>query len=235
MCTVSWAAEDDGYDLFFNRDEMITRGIAEPPSRFERNGVAFLAPIDSDAGGSWIGVNEFGLAVCLMNGYGSFPARSGFFVSRGFLVLDMMDCDSQESIEERLAKTILASYRAFTLVAIESGKGVLTCDWDGTRVNVNRDAVCPLISSSIQFPKILEHRKQQFANLPEQGAEFLCKFHRSHEPERGPLSVCTHRGDASTVSLSHLRVAEKSIDYFYTPGAPCQYDFLPPVSLARIR
>ena len=32
-------------------------------------GVSFVAPIDGDHGGSWIGVNQFGLTLCLLNRY----------------------------------------------------------------------------------------------------------------------------------------------------------------------
>ncbi len=69
MCTVTWLQRDDGYEVFCNRDELRTRKPAQPPRLDERNGVRYLAPVDADAGGAWVGVNEFGLTLCLVNHY----------------------------------------------------------------------------------------------------------------------------------------------------------------------
>ena len=57
------------YHLFFNCDELRTRGPALPPRMHEARGLRFLAPIDTDAGGSWLGVNELGLSIGLVNYY----------------------------------------------------------------------------------------------------------------------------------------------------------------------
>ncbi len=62
MCTVSWIHEEGGYQLFSNRDETYTRKPALPPSAREQRGVRFIAPIDGDQGGSWIGVSAAGYA-----------------------------------------------------------------------------------------------------------------------------------------------------------------------------
>ncbi len=79
MCTVSWRAARDGYDLFFNRDELHTRAPELPPALSERDGVRFLAPRDGDHGGTWLAVNEHGLTVCLLNDYANpwRPAAGG--------------------------------------------------------------------------------------------------------------------------------------------------------------
>src|SRR5258707_15575033 len=110
MCTATWIRTRDGYELFFNRDELATRKPALPPAAREREGVRFLAPEDGDAGGTWIGVNERAIAVGLANGtepeqsLDDFDAgrRPGIeiverllwlrtsFRSRGLLVLDLL-------------------------------------------------------------------------------------------------------------------------------------------------
>jgi hypothetical protein len=66
MCTVSWVHQKDGYQLLSNRDEKHTRKPALAPSLRQQRQVRFLAPIDGDQGGSWIGVNQFGLSLCLL-------------------------------------------------------------------------------------------------------------------------------------------------------------------------
>ncbi|NKB23842.1 MAG: hypothetical protein GKR87_05585 [Kiritimatiellae bacterium] len=61
MCTVTWLHDTHRYEVFFNRDEQRTRLPASPPQIRIRNHMKYMAPIDEQAGGSWIGVNEGGL------------------------------------------------------------------------------------------------------------------------------------------------------------------------------
>src|ERR1041384_8245608 len=68
VCTVSWVHQPGGYHLLCNRDEKRTRGAAFAPQVLERGGVRYIAPIDSECGGTWLSANEFGLSVCLLNG-----------------------------------------------------------------------------------------------------------------------------------------------------------------------
>ena len=63
MCTVTWIRVAGGYELFCNRDERLERGPELPPSVLERAGVHLVAPRDSDFGGTWIAVNEHGIAL----------------------------------------------------------------------------------------------------------------------------------------------------------------------------
>ena len=81
MCTVSWTREPDGYHLLANRDEKRTRAIAQPPRVRRHFGVRYLAPTDTDHGGTWIAVNEYGIAACLLNR----PGLTRGVQSRGLL------------------------------------------------------------------------------------------------------------------------------------------------------
>ena len=90
MCTVSWFHEPGGYQLFCNRDEKLSRKKALEPRQWTREGVRFTAPIDAEAGGAWIALNEFGVSLCLLNGgEGPGPHREARR-SRGLLVLDLI-------------------------------------------------------------------------------------------------------------------------------------------------
>ena len=60
MCTLSWLTTEAGYSVFCNRDERKTRPVAVPPAILRTGGVAYIAPIDPEGGGSWIAVNEQG-------------------------------------------------------------------------------------------------------------------------------------------------------------------------------
>jgi phosphate starvation-inducible protein PhoH len=53
-------------------------------------------------------------------------------------------------------------------------------------------------------------------------ADKLLALHRSHLPERGELSICMHRREAHTVSLSHVRVNDDDVSIDYFAGSPCE-------------
>lgn len=226
MCTVSWLYEAGGYQLFCNRDERHTRRPALPLRRHERAGVKFIAPLDGDHGGSWIAVNEFGLSLCLLNRYqDNSPQSAGPSVSRGLLLLDAITSCSQTEAARRLAAITLAQFQPFTLTAIEPDRPTLLIDWTGRELSIEPagDARMPLTSSSYETASVIAARRRQFAELTASGvrAELLRAFHRSHEPERGPYSVCMHRQDAQTVSFSRIIVTGEAIKFAYQPGPPC--------------
>lgn len=238
MCTVSWLHCDSGYQLFCNRDERHTRGRAAPPQLHQRAGVSFIAPTDGDHGGSWIGVNEFGLSLCLLNRYQDEAAQPlQPTVSRGLLLTALMDSDSPAQVSCRIKQSELTSFQPFTLLALAPESPALIIHWTGRELltDSNAEAQMPLTSSSYETARVIECRQQQFAELKQQAgkitADLLVKFHRSHAPERGPLSVCMHRADAATVSFSRISIADGAIRFDYQSAAPCADEAHTPHSL----
>ena len=228
MCTVSWLRRAFGYVLLCNRDERHTRKPAGEPQIGEARGVSFLAPIDGDHGGSWIGVNQFGLTLCLLNRYDDLsadPKRN--YTSRGLLLTDLLDCRDGSQIGKRLADTRLDRFRPFTLLALSVDAPAMLVGWNGRECAIQLDAEVhsPLTSSSFRNPNVPALRRQLFVEMVSQqgiiDADLLHRFHRSHLPDRGPYSVCMHRDDAATVSLSTIRVTRNTIEFIYHPGAPC--------------
>jgi hypothetical protein len=71
MCTVTLRCGAGSLLLTMNRDERLERAPEEAPRRISGDAVrpSWLAPIDSASGGTWIGVNERGVASCVLNGY----------------------------------------------------------------------------------------------------------------------------------------------------------------------
>jgi hypothetical protein len=227
---MSWVFDTDGYDLFFNRDELVTRKVAYPPEIRSGNGVSYIVPIDADASGTWMGVNQFGMTVALMNSYGQI-VQDGPFVSRGLLVLSLLDCSGQKGVLERLEQISLTDYRPLTIAVFEPGQSVAICRWDGQVSQVQKDVAPPLMSSSFRESAVADHRVALFEALEEVNPTSLRAYHSGHIPEAGAYSVCMHRDDARTMSLSWVQVSRDQASFFYSPGAPCQTDFLPPVSL----
>ena len=240
MCTVTWLQSACGWELFANRDEMRTRLPAHPPRVVVRDGVRILAPVDADAAGTWIGVNEHGLGLCLLNG----PPRANAegpegFTSRGLLVLDLLGAEALDEVERRVRATDLDPYRGFTLLGLALGAPPTLQVWDGRSLVRHVDPVQPLVSSSRNTEEARRHRERAWRRIHAADAaptpDSLLAFHRSHEPEPGPWSVCMHREDARTVSASRVQVgADGRAEFHYAPGPPCRTGWNAPVALEGI-
>jgi hypothetical protein len=246
MCTVSWLRQADGYLLLCNRDERHTRKPAGGPRIGAQNGVSFIAPVDADQGGSWIGVNQFGLTLCLLNRYGdSQVAAAATFTSRGLLLTELLDSARRQQVCQRVRAMDLEQFQPFTMAILTVDEPALLIDWTGLEclVQPDADSRVPLTSSSLKAPQIGELRTEQFERMVTDvgrlDAMLLEEFHRSHLPARGPYSVCMHREDAATVSLSAVTVTKELIGFVYHPGSPCVAAPVENVSLewipARIR
>lgn len=235
MCTASWLITGTGYELFFNRDEALTRGRSSGPVPALVNGVRCLAPVDADAGGTWLGVNEFGLAVGLLNAWDA-RAALGEVRSRGLLVRELLAARGFEELDETLRASALERHRAFTLVAFLPGREPRVLAWDGGTL-APAEARLPLCSSSLDRQRAFALRSEVLERLRAAHGrldrEVLELFQSSHEPERGPFSPCMHREDAGTVSASQVRVEAERISFRYAPGPPCSTTWEPPVRLAR--
>jgi hypothetical protein len=231
MCTASWLREAAGYVVFFNRDELRSRPGARPPRRWRRHGVSFVAPQDSEGGGTWLAANEWGVTIGLLNLYraqGAPSVRSagGEFISRGLLMVNLADCASAAELMSRLDAEDLLRYRPFTLFCLDAEGEERVVDWSGTELS-RRTAgeLVPLISSSLVDGAARRERRRLLdryrANGPLNPGRLL-EFHRSHEPEKGPLSPCMHRPDAATVSLSVVEVGSSEVRMLYGGGAACE-------------
>src|SRR5260370_11994844 len=71
-----------------NRDEMIDRP-AMPPGRHWPDRMEVVGGLDLEAGGTWLGVNDWGVAAAILNRHGSLGPAAGMR-SRGQLVLDAL-------------------------------------------------------------------------------------------------------------------------------------------------
>lgn len=239
MCTLTWRADDDGLELRFNRDELHTRQPALEPRAHHRGGRAWLAPIDPEGGGTWIGVNDAGLALALLNGYLPCDQAHSKWTSRGRLVDALLDCASTSEVEARVRATDLSTLKSFTLWA-HAGGAARIVRWDRTRIVVETQQHCvtPLCSSARDPLGAQRDREALFQRLvssnPQEAGAWE-RFHRSHEPQVGPTSPCMHRDDAETQSHTLIRVLPTSVELHYTPAAPCIGGLATVQRLQRIR
>src|SRR5579862_650213 len=101
-----------------NRDEMIDRK-AKPPGRHWPDRAEIVAGIDLLAGGSWFGVNDWGVAAAVLNRQGSLGPAAGRR-SRGELVLEALDHADAVAAATALAHLDPAAYRSFNLIVADN-------------------------------------------------------------------------------------------------------------------
>jgi len=232
VCTVSWVQQPGGYHLLANRDEKRTRGRAFAPAIRECGGVRYVAPIDSDFGGTWIAANEFGVSVCLLNGdaptQDSFPAPQR---SRGLLLRELAWGPTGADCLLSLKQLDLSPYSPFVLLILEPERPAILAEWNRERLSVDPAAAqMPLTSSSFDSRGVRRFRLDEFARRTGMAARvdpaLLYQFHASHGTEAdaaaGAYSPCMHRQDAETVSFSWVVVTREEVRFLYSPSAPCR-------------
>jgi hypothetical protein len=237
---VTWIRAAEEYDLFFNRDELSSRGPESGPRAETKGDVRFLAPRDGDGGGTWIAVNEFGLSLGLLNGYapsrGPSPARR---TSRGAIILSLVEARDPAGVAVRLRALDLRAFQPFALLVVAPAPPGQLHEWDGLelRTTENAESRMPLASSSVDQRGASTFRRAQLAELAREAGglsvALLERFHRSHPGGPGPLTPCMHRADASTRSHCHIHVGASTVELAHAPGSPCRTELGPPLGLAR--
>lgn len=222
MCTLSWIRRLDRYHVFFNRDERRTRAPGIPPEPGRANGIRWLAPRDGESHGTWIGSNDRGITLAILNRWHESPVSpEGPWTSRGILVRDLLDGPSMAEVLERLAGTDLTVFQPFTLAVFETGHDASVLAWNGRAPVTHQVADTGMVMTSSGFDQDAALRRAGlFARYPDPAPEDFERVHASHEPERGPLSVCMHRPEAATVSFTRIDVGPAGVSMTYVPGPP---------------
>jgi hypothetical protein len=228
MCTVTVVPAGETIRLACNRDELRSRPAALPPQLQQFGSRRALLPIDLTSGGTWVAVNDAGLALTLLN----VNASSGPTVSptaplsRGKVIPALLHADTPSAAVVAALALNPACYAPFRLVLVSRHEG-LEVHSDGTRIRrVGRiDLTRPrLFTSSGLGDEVVEGpRRQLFAELFDRPGDRVAvqdAFHRHRWPDRSHLSVCMDREDAHTVSHTVVSIGPDAVTLTYHPAAP---------------
>lgn len=136
MCTLLAVVPSPGgvLQVAANRDEFLARP-ASPPARWPEE-PRVLAPRDEQAGGTWLGVNAYGLFVGVTNRHGT--ERDSRLASRGQLVAEALRMESVDALHRHLAGLGPRVYNPFHLLYADGrGQAGLTFS-DGVHVEQRR-------------------------------------------------------------------------------------------------
>lgn len=227
MCTVTFLPRSAGYALAMNRDEARSRPSAHPPSTRSFHKGHAVYPSEP-GGGTWIALNDQGTTFALINWYSKPPLDTDRTVSRGEVVVSILKANSPSQVGQILDEFGLRPVKPFRLIGVFAQlKRVVEWRWDMEQLETLQHSwsANQWASSGFDEPAAQQSRRIQFLESiqrPSAGStRWLRQFHRSHVPHPGPLSVCMHREDASTVSYTEVIVSRRLAHMRYAPGPPC--------------
>ena len=260
MCTLALYFQTfPGYPVVVaaNRDEYLNRP-STPPLALQRTPWIFGGK-DLKAGGTWLGVNEYGVLAGLLNRHTpepNDPARR----SRGLLSMDALQAPSAVEAAARIGRESADRHNPFNLLIADAADAYVLFPRDGairiqrlepgvhllTNMNPN-DPECPRIARSFRLFEAVADTLIAGSRSTVAVAELFRLLHerlsdhatpldpRTEDPRNG---LCIHLDGYGTCSSSLLAYNrhEHRFVYRFAPGAPCRTAYsevsLPPAGLA---
>ncbi|MEO6669571.1 MAG: NRDE family protein [Ferruginibacter sp.] len=130
MCTAVVIPGKDGWYFASLRDEDPMRERALLPTICSDNNASYLSPLDPAGNGTWIGVNEYGQVIILLNGgFKNHIKQPEYAQSRGIIVKELLS-DKMPVLAWLLMD--LKDIEPFTLI-VWAEKKLFQLVWDGQK------------------------------------------------------------------------------------------------------
>lgn len=209
-----------------NRDEQRRRPPALPPRERIHGGLRSLYPSEED-GGTWIGINQAGLSMALINWYSKQQLGEPPIFGRGRIIPSLLVHHDADAAAEALFSLPLGRINPFRMIIVDRrASRIIELASDSLRPEkVDRPWTrAHWFSSGFKEDEVSSFRRNTFekeAAVSVKDADWIRKMHRSHDPQKGPFSICMHREDACTVSFTEIAVSDVKISLRYHAGSPC--------------
>lgn len=224
-----------------NRDEFVDRPSAPPRVLAEDPWV--VAGQDLQAGGTWLGVNECGMVVGLLNRRnpkGPDASRR----SRGLLCLEALQLRSVDEVRAHLRHESGRQYNWFNLLVADRDRAFVGSNADDrisvselstglhllTNLNVN-DPACPRIAASHRFFAAvpLPDTEEDVPALLSRLRGILGNHEIPLDPRAGrdAETLCVHLPGYGTRSSTVVALSARTqrLRYWSTDGPPCMANF----------
>jgi hypothetical protein len=183
---------------------------------YRAGGRQAVYPLDPDGGGTWIGINDTGLVVALLNHYGDTPRRAPDpRRSRGIIVRGVLGCATLGEATIAAASLDLARFAPFRLVMLQHREVSVATALPARMEIAGLTIRTPLLftSSGLGDARVAGPRQRLFERLVlHRRGDWLAgqsRFHVHQWPGRPELSVRMERGDALTVSRTIVDVGPR--------------------------
>jgi uncharacterized protein with NRDE domain len=210
-----------------NRDEFADRP-SRPPALRETSYGRMVAPLDAQAGGTWLGVNAAGMFAAVTNRRSE--ARDPERRSRGLLVLEALGAQSAAQAAAAALGTPAGAYNPFNLFVADGERafavsyGVAAkCIELGAGVHVigNADLAA---APPAKVTRLGARARAAAAGGTDGLLDRLADLCRDHDGGGSPGDdACVHAGRYGTRSSTLLRLAEDDAGsaLLFADGAPC--------------
>jgi uncharacterized protein with NRDE domain len=234
----------DDYPLLVaaNRDEHYDRPSSAPG--LHGSNPIILAGRDLLAGGTWLGVNEYGLWVGILNRRATsdpvLPTRSR---SRGLLCLDLLGFKSAGDAHA-FVRSREETYQPFTVLFADRLEAWAAYNVQGELKTLRLEPGLHVFSNTAEFSAQsgkLDRAYRQFSAVlgklqlnPRDASRWLhllTPVLGDHTLANGSIdsreAICVHGDVSGTVSSSIIfySAAERRFRSFYSPGPPCRTPF----------
>jgi uncharacterized protein with NRDE domain len=234
MCTISFLpAGPEAYLLASNRDELKTRKKESAPEIHWVHGIRCIWPVDGEAGGTWIAVNEFGCSYTLMNDYQSpepdlkASSENKKVHSRGHIIPQIAGDRSVEDVTKRLDNMLNSPYKPFRLLMADANNGVFMWHFDGKTLKRHHQSFGAglWVSAGKNESRVLAGRRKVFEAFLKKAytdpLQRIKDLHTSKIPEPGALAVSMELENVQTVSSTIVEVRiPDHICLHYMQGLP---------------
>lgn len=209
-----------GFTVTMNRDEANMRGPELPPKR-QRSpaGLEWIAPFDSDKGGTWMAANDHGIVAALLNAYlpgeSLLPDTSQKHRTRGEIIPAVMDkrslADAMDWLESEFDPSAYPSFNLFVF-APESALCLTWYARGDLSVEHIDDEWYIRSSSGWDTEEVTNWRTQRFRQWRENGCDTIGSLPTFHvlrvegEEEKSPLML---RSWSATRSITQVELDRK--------------------------
>lgn len=226
MCTLTFVPKSTGYLVGMNRDERIARGHGFPP-HVRRIGSKDAVFPSEENGGTWIGSNQYGITLALLN-WNIPDLRQSARRSRGLIIPGLLTATTLAEINSALSTYQARDCAPFRLIAvIPSERRLLQSSWDGRNVTHKTYPwnMRHWFSSSASDIRAEESRGDVCSRSSTDenvgSVAWLRQLHQSHVNGPGPFSMCVHREQVETLSYTEVCCTREKVTMVHVIGSPC--------------
>jgi uncharacterized protein with NRDE domain len=214
-----------------NRDENLDRPSEGPKLLATADGPV-LAPRDTRAGGTWLGLNRTGVFAGVTNRHCEDPDPTRR--SRGWLVMDALRHGSAAEAAAECARMPRSAYNPFNLVIADRERAFLVTYEEGAKASElapgphvigNIDPHGPRSQKLAALDRRVGHAAVLGAERVPSALATICRSHGGNGDVLG--DACVHAGAYGTRSSTLLCLADDPDGgvFRYADGAPCETEY----------
>lgn len=226
-----------------NRDELLSRPWL-PPARHWPDRADVTAGLDELAGGTWLGVNGFGVVAGILNREGTLGPKDGFR-SRGELPMEALDHADARAAATALGHLDPTAYRPFNMIIADNQDAFWLAHAEGvgrvlvTELPTGISMITSRERNDLHVPRIRDYLPRfEQAAIPDPDIEDWTAWRellasREHDLEEGPRGAMNFVGDsgfgtasASLIALPAISRVGQSAIWLFAAGRPDEQPFV---------